>query len=172
MNRLVNHAPFVKSQLEFHKKIAATSWAKSPRKKFHEEIADSFAALLHDLQDASTDVISNNSPLQQLSLTPDDLEGLPEELKKELNITESDKTEFAILSIVEKAGGFISLDKLLIGLYKQTGEILKRQNLTSKLYRMKGTIYSVPGKKGIYSNRPITEEEAAKLFGGYAGIDE
>jgi hypothetical protein len=61
----------------------------------------------------------------------------------------------------------LSLDKLIIGLYKKTAEIHKRSTLTSRLYRMiqKGLIYSVPYRKGIYSTQELSEDDVKGLFG-------
>jgi len=70
--------------------------------------------------------------------------------------------------LIDENNGLISLDQLIIGIWKKTGESVKRQALTSRLYRMsqKDLIFSVPTKKGVYSNRPISEEEATKMFSG------
>ncbi len=102
-----------------------------------------------------------------MSLTLEDVEGLPSELMQELSISDSDKLDFAIESIMNEAGGVLSLDKILIGLWKKTGEIHKRGNLTSRLYRMrqKGTIHAVPNKSGYYSTRPLSEQDVRRLFG-------
>ena len=64
-------------------------------------------------------------------------------------------------------GGIASLDQILVGLYRNSGELWKRNTLTSKLYRMaqKGVVFQVPEKKGVYSTRRISEEDARRLFG-------
>ena len=74
--------------------------------------------------------------------------------------------DFAILKIVEAAGGIASLDRILVGLYKETGEIMKRTTLTSRMYRMsqKGLIFPVHGKKGAYSSEELTEEQVEQLI--------
>jgi len=67
--------------------------------------------------------------------------------------------------MVEEAGGVLSLDRILIGIFKETGEIHKRDNLNQRIYRMtkRGDLYAVPSKKGVYSNYEISEEQAASL---------
>jgi hypothetical protein len=94
------------------------------------------------------------------------LNGLPEELIQELNITTGDKTEFAIINLMTEAGGIVSLDRMIVGLYRRTGEIHKRSALLNRLYRMiqKGSIYSVPGKKGVYSTEEMNEQQVEALF--------
>jgi hypothetical protein len=66
----------------------------------------------------------------------EDIEGLPPELMQELSISDADRLEFTIVGIINEAGGLMSLDKIIIGLYKKSGEIHKRSTLTSRLYRM------------------------------------
>ncbi|WP_127493332.1 hypothetical protein [Acinetobacter calcoaceticus] len=108
-----------------------------------------------------------NSPLY---IKAEDLENLPPELLSQLNITESDKKEMYLTKLIDKCGGIISLDKLLIAIYKDSGEIYERNKLMARLYRMslKGLIYTHPSKKGQYSlskwkedggNENLEEEE-------------
>lgn len=171
MSILAKHIEFVKEQSTFHARRADNSF----KGKLHSSTSDKFNALLSDLEAAdkvldtpSPQVSSINAPKKiQLSLTIEDIEGLPEELLLELSLSDRDKTEFAIVNAIEEAGGIISLDKLLIALYRKTGEIHKRNSLYSKLSRMasKSQIYYVPGKKGVYSTELIKAEDANNMFG-------
>lgn len=90
-----------------------------------------------------------------LYLTTEDLEDLPPALVAQLNITESDKKDMYLSKLIDKCGSIISLDKLLIAIYKDSGEIYERNKLMARLYRMsqKGIIYTHPYKKGQYSTR-------------------
>lgn len=95
-----------------------------------------------------------------LALTPDDLEGLPEELLAELNITETDKFEGFVVRAVRAAGGVMTLDKLMIACWRERKEVVKRVAFNAKLYRMtrKGLLWTVPSRKGIYTtDRDIGE---------------
>lgn len=96
-----------------------------------------------------------------LYLNPEDIEGLPQDLIAQLNITESDKKDMYLSKLIEKCGGIISLDKLLIAIYKDSGEIHERNKLMARLYRMsqKKLIYTHPFKKGQYSVNKWEEEE-------------
>lgn len=175
MSILAKHLPFVKAQCEFHRnRLKKPEVAKNPwRVKLHTETAEKFEALAIDLEasdgllDAPPVAKRRPSSPVQLSLNIEEIADLPAELVQELSISEGDKTEFAVLNAVEEAGGVITLDRLLIALYRKTNEIHKRNTLTSRIYRMtsKGQLHNVPGKKGVYSNEPLTVEEAAKLFG-------
>ncbi|HTZ78940.1 MAG TPA: hypothetical protein VMC10_13575 [Stellaceae bacterium] len=177
MSYLLKHLPFVKEQIAFQQRMLEKFEGDTYRQKLHQTSKEHFEALAQDLAVANAELdAAPQSPTESqwvpprliLTLSPKEIEGLPEELIKELSISEGDKTEFAILSVMEAARGIISLDRLLIELYKKTGEIHKRQALVSKLYRMgqKSQVFSVPGKKGVYSTRLITPDEAGRLFSG------
>lgn len=144
------------------------------RANLHKTTAEKFRGLISDLE--STDKLLDSRPVAtqsalspgvQLSLKMSDIEDLPEELLAELNLSDADKAEFEIASAIEEAGGVISLDRLLIALYKRTGEIHKRTSLYSRLNRMAGKnmIHYVPGKKGVYSTEQLSGEDVLRLFG-------
>ncbi|WP_312535992.1 hypothetical protein [Acinetobacter variabilis] len=101
-----------------------------------------------------------------LYLTIEDLADLPPELINQLHITDSDKKDMYLVQLIDKCGGIISLDKLLIAIYKDSGEIYERNKLMARLYRMsqKGLIYTHPSKKGQYSTNKwnIDEETTNK----------
>lgn len=187
MSILIKHLAFVKGQIEFHHKMVEKFGSASFRGNLHKGTAEKFSALANDLEIADKQIdsfgagISENraatkkSAPVQLSLTLPEIEGLPQELIAELSIKDADKAEFAILHALEGAGGIITLDRLLIALYRETGEIYKRNSLYSRLSRMasKGLLYYVPGKKGVYSTEQLNEEDAVRLFGsGKAESDD
>jgi hypothetical protein len=167
---------FVNEQAVFHEKRMEHVGHDSFKASLHKGTAEKFRALASDIEETDkmldvqppeiTQNVLSKVPLQ-LSLGIEELEGLPEELIKELSLSDGDKTEFAIINAIEEAGGVISLDRLLIALYKKTGEIYKRTPLTSRLARManKNSIHYVPGKKGAYSIEQLSNEDVAKLFG-------
>jgi len=173
MTILEKHFQFVNEQLNFHRQRALVYSEVPFRRKKHLETAEKFEALLNDIK-AASDILEKaaaQKPIEhpkqlRLSLRPGDVEGLPEELLNELSISSADKAEFAILSILEEAGGIMSLDQIIVGLYLETGEIHKRSAVTNRLYRMaqKGLIHSVSGKKGVYSLKPLSENEAEGIL--------
>ena len=99
------------------------------------------------------------APTPKVHLTPNDLDGLPEELMKELGLSESDRKEMLIVELIDKVGGVASINRILVEIYNATGEIEKRARLSSRLNRMqrKGLLFSVPKSKGIYATRPVTD---------------
>ena len=63
----------------------------------------------------------------------------------------------------EQFDGAANVDEILVGLYRQTGEILQRPYLSNKLYRMAQSdqIVSVPKRKGVYRIKlgpPLTRQ--------------
>lgn len=96
-------------------------------------------------------------PSSSLHILPDDLVGLPPELIDALNISSSDKKDFLIIDVLKDLGGIAIIDKIMIGIYRRSGEIENRNKLMARLYRMsvKGLIYAHPIKKGIYSLEKI-----------------
>ena len=174
---------FVKSQIEFHEKRAEKYSSSKFRQHKHLETSENFSQLSLFIEQLSEKAENLSASAQNgftggikgtvkrpaqllLNLLPGDLEGLPDELIEELSVTGSDKAEFEILSVLEKRKGIASLDQLLIELYHSTGEIHKRQTLTSRLYRMtqKGLVFNVPNKKGVYSLEDLTEPAVAELL--------
>lgn len=154
---------FVNQQLRFYSHQLTKNNLRNPKtfKDLHEKFTD-LLKLLTALNESPTTEISNYSDTKtNFSLSPEDIEGLPAELIEELNLSSSDEAEFEIVNIIKKNGGVLSLDQLLIALYKETGEIHKRKLLVSKLYRMttKGLIFNVPNKRAVYSASPIESED-------------
>lgn len=155
---------YVNDQLAFYS--AKLADPKTRNTSFFQHHLEKFKSILHYLEQVNA-FQGNNSetPKQQrssdyISITPDDIEGLPEDLVAELGLTESDHTEFEIVNIINKHGGTMSLDHLIIALYKQSKTIHRRKILTAKLYRMvnKGLIFNVPDKRGVYSTTSTDNE--------------
>jgi hypothetical protein len=137
------------------------------------DAVERFKSLLVDLELLMNKINENpellsvrSAAVPRLGLSWEEIHGLPQELLEELSISESDKIEFNISSLITELGGVASLDRLLVALFRQSNEITKRAALNQRLYRMvqKELIHSVPGKKGVYSIHPISELDAAKLI--------
>jgi len=175
MSILNKHLAFVNEQFTFHERMVEKVGAASFRGTLHKGTAEKFKGLAADLEEADKLLDAPQKTPQapqargpiQLSLSIEDVEGLPDELVKELSLSDADKLEFEIVNAIEEAGGVISLDRLLINVYKRTGEIHKRTYLTNRLARMaqKNVIYYVPGRKGVYSTEQLSSEDVVRLFG-------
>ena len=173
MSILEKYTQFVNDQIAFHKNQAERYKSSKFRNSKHLETARQFESLLdyirqseRKLEARPQEIPPSGKPKQlRLSLTPEELEGLPQELLSELS--SGDRTEFLILNILEDLGGIASLDQLLVGIFRRTKEIVKRSTLTSRLYRMaqRNLLYTAPGKKGVYSLQPLSKEEVEQQFG-------
>jgi len=161
MGRLKEFCDFVKEQAEFHLRMANKHVSDHRRHALHLRTGDTF----NELYDYLDSLIQGRAGRQRLSLSWDELTDLPQELISELSISEADKTEFNVLAVLEKEGGVASLDRILVGYYRLTGEVMKRSQMTNRIYRMtqKGMMYSVPGRKGVYSLEELSDEDAAEL---------
>lgn len=158
MESIASITDFVKKQIEYQDRRALITRGDASKLQFHIETAKRFRSLLQFLEESQKNPQLENIDLAGIDptgvLMPKELVGLPQELIDEL-ITGGgiDKQELVIVQLIESAGGQLSLNRIQIGLYKDTGEIIKRPVLTAKLYRMvqSGMIYRVPKKKGIYT---------------------
>lgn len=165
MVRLSEFMDLVNGQKVFHERQSVRFENDSRRQEFHSRIADEFQALASAIEETERQLEKmSGSPSPSkfaISLSWDEIEGLPDELLAELSISKSDKSELNIRALIEELGGIASLDRLLVGLFKKTGEVMKRANLNARLYRMaqKELIYNIPGKKGVYSTKPTNDED-------------
>ena len=167
MHNIAEYIDFVKQQIEYQGRRATMTRAEPKKLDFHIEAAKWFRSLLQFLEESQNIPTSKNPLLPGIdpagSLMPKELAGLPKELIDELSGGGIDKQELLIVELIDAAGGMLSLDRILIGIYKHTGEVLKRPVITAKLYRMaqNGMIFRVPKKKGIYTteSQPNSTEE-------------
>lgn len=181
MGKMENYLAFVKEQVGVQQKLAQ-KYEESPyRSGLHQKTAKNFADLadfLSEIQTKGTRDTSylnrGDSPRKRMSLTYEDLDGAPEELLKELNLSEADKQDLLIEYLIAQAGGVLSLDKIMVELYRRTHDVPKRNLITSRLFRMagRGVIYNVPGKKGLYSTYELSEEDAKRMFGADGDTEE
>ena len=143
---------FVKGQIRFHR-IKAETFAEKhpPRAAKHQQFADEFSSLADFLSERPA--LSNHHSPGILALTPEDLEGLPQELLEEINVSDADRLHFTIRDVLEENGGRASLDQIIIGVYRKTGQILKRSRATNIVWRMstKGLLFPLAGVKAAYT---------------------
>lgn len=169
MDILEKYLPFIKEQVTFQQKAAVKNAEKPALAAKAKARAEQFESLYRDIEltlqqpapPSANDTLDLFSPVPEvrrprLTLLPADLEGLPEAVLKQLSINnESDRQELAIVEVIEQAGGVMSLDQLIIALWRQRQELFDRGKLNSKLYRMtqKEMIYNAG--KGVYSTKPM-----------------
>jgi hypothetical protein len=174
MPNIDTYLSFVKEQVSVQEKLSKKYDEDAYRRGLHLKTKNNFVELadfLEDIKNRGTRDTSylhrGNSPQKKIQLTYEEIEGAPEELLRELNLSDADKQEILIEYIIAQEGGITSLDRIMVQLYKRTGEIPKRNTITTRLYRManRGMIYNVPGKKGVYSTYELSEDDAKKMFG-------
>jgi hypothetical protein len=169
MGKIDSYVAFVKEQVGVQDRLSR-KYDDPFRKSVHQKAAKNFSELgefLIEIKAKGTRDTSflnrGDSPQKKLLLTFEDIDGAPEELLRELNVTETDRQDLLIEYLIAQTGGVLSLDRIMVELFKRNKpEIPKRNTITSRLYRMasKGMIYNVPGKKGVYSTYEMTEEDA------------
>ncbi len=81
-----------------------------------------------------------------------DLSGLPDELLRELSVSQADVLERQVLEVMQALGGSADLDQVLIGLYRKFQVVQKRRFLQNKLWRMvrKGQMQKPKGERGQF----------------------
>lgn len=149
-----NYLRFVNEQIDFHKGRAEI-YANSPkRQQKHLDTAKHLTELALFLEELQRQKESHPAEVSKakITLTRSELEGLPKEVLDELSTSGTDTVGYAILDMMEQRGGLMSLDQIIVGLYREFGEIHKRQSVTSRMYRMaqRGLVKNYPGKKGVY----------------------
>jgi len=97
-------------------------------------------------------MILNKSLLEKVGKRLGNVSDLPEELKKQLQATKTDKLERQILEVFSDLDGIGNIDEILVGLYRKYKVTQDRAFLCNKMYRMakSGHLKSVQGKKGAY----------------------
>lgn len=170
--KIQNYLDFVNRQIAYHDKRAELIKLKRPEDSQNQaRLANAFRdlreAMEADISDA--DSMASRSPrgggndaLEALlnmptQLTPGHLVGLPEELISQLKISETDRINWTVQELVSRADGqTMSIDVLLIALFRETSRVFDRTDLSNRLYRMcrKGLLYGVPGRQGLYTTIP------------------
>lgn len=81
-----------------------------------------------------------------------DVKDLPQELLRELSAGARGNINATILHAMVQVDGPISLDRILVLVYKETGTVLKRNSLISKMHRFcqRGTVERCTNKGGVY----------------------
>ncbi|WP_156905539.1 hypothetical protein [Maritalea myrionectae] len=103
-----------------------------------------------------------------------DLSDLPEELVNQLSSYRVDGLEQKIHDILAASEGEVSLDAIMVELFRRHGEVSQRRQLMNKIYRMvqKGMISSVAGKKGVYILGSVNDETRQETKGFSDDLDD
>lgn len=166
---------FVNQQREFHLRQVDRFKGEPRRKELHSSTALKFSRLaefIGKLHETSLNRSESISETDGINLSWGEVQNLPPELMEELSITDSDLLDFKIVSAIDRAGGVASLDRILVSLFEQTGEVHKRIGINNRIYRIiqKGLVFGVEGRKGVYTtskpkNDDNTSDEIEDLLG-------
>lgn len=163
MNFIALEYKKVKAQSDFHRR-AVTKWRDDdPRVKRHLEFAEFFDELAKKIE-----FHIQNPPIKaqkaeipgQLRLG--NLDDLPEELRSQIKISESDQLEIDIIEAIQTLDGVAAIDEIMVAIWHKTKVVQDRDFLSRKIYRMvqAKTIYSAD-KKGFYQLFDPNGEAAA-----------
>jgi hypothetical protein len=181
MLKIESYLSFVKEQAAVQEKLSKKYDEDLYRSGLHQKTRKNLldlADFLEEIKSKGTRETSylnrGNTPQKRILLTYEEIEDAPEELLRELNLSDADRQDLLMEYIIAQEGGVTSLDRILMELYRRTKEIPKRNVVTQRLYRMasRGMIYNVPGKKGVYSTYELSEDDAKKMFGANDESDE
>jgi len=168
LNEQIN---YIQDQITFHtsqserKKLNGTPTHASIRHETAVATLNAIENSLLGLKDNTSSKNTNNSDeIESLfSISAKDIEEIPDELRKVLNLHESDILEVQIVELLRLANRPLVLKELIMGLYRKYDYTVSDRNpFASKLYRMKeqGLIDTV--KKGYYilpdKSKPVSDE--------------
>lgn len=160
MRFLSEDLDFVKDQISYHSRAADRFSHDRVRSVRHQEIAERNKRLADKIEFCiKSDTEIKNTRADEIvvpkrgAMRLGNLDELPPELLKELNVSESDQLELDIQDVIRLYRGAANIDEILVGLWRKTGKVHERLFVSRKLYRMTKTdaIFSVPKRKGMYA---------------------
>lgn len=141
---------FCQEQADFHEKQSTRSNLKPERQNKHVRLANKFKDAVTALSGSQQ---PEHAPAQGdlFRIDPYDVSDLPEELVNELTIPKSDNDEVRMVHLLRLAGRPLSINEIMVGLFRKFGDVSKRTTVNSRLYRManKGDLVSMD--KGVYA---------------------
>ena len=161
MQSIVDVIAFCQEQRAFHESKAALPRYTDKQRAAHQVLAKGFSdsiALIESMQAAGvapaqlTEAGSGSEDIDKLfEIDPFDLSELPTELVEELSISAADHQDAQIIQLMRLAKRPLSINEILVGLFRKFGQQHKRNPLSARLYRIaqKGDIVSVD--KGVYA---------------------
>jgi hypothetical protein len=160
---------FVKSQIDHHRKSITFHEKRQdqPKVNRHRGILRRFEDLLPKLEHLIGLPISPSSDLKEVKIGSriGNIDDLPEAIRAQLVSFQMDELEAQILDLLnDKLDRVATIDEILVGLWRSHAVEHQREQLANKIYRMtrKEQLFSVSGKKGVYSTLPVEEADDQK----------
>lgn len=147
---------------DYVKRAAERFRVNSEREGLSPDRAAEFRAEADSLDAAADELIRLAGLTSALPQDIGNVHDLPEDLLAELSVVKTDDLEDQIVTVINAYEGVADIDRVLIGLYRKFSVKQKRRFIQNKLWRMKdsGVLWTVPGKKGVYStSEPVDEVE-------------
>lgn len=144
--------------VESVKRIAA--FFRDQAKEASGHWPEKFTKYAEQLESAEVELVRLYGLTSALPPELGNVHDLPAELLEELSISKGDELDDQLVTVINSYGGEASLDQILVGLYRKFKVTQKRRFLQNKLYRMP-MIWSVEGRKGIYTTTPQDEPNEA-----------
>ncbi len=135
-----------------------------------EETQDRILGYAETLQEMAEEVIRLRVLTTAIPAELGNVHDLPQDLLNELSIANADEIEDQIVTVINAYGGTANIDQILVGLYRKFKVLQKRRFLQNKLYRM-SMVWSVPGKKGLYTTAEL-ESESEESSSGPSGYSD
>jgi hypothetical protein len=127
---------FCQLQAEFHRKQAARLSKSSPEKTSrHVGLEGKFRGVVDSLQ-TQPPAPSNSAEADLFAIDPYDVGGLPAELVEQLSIPKSDDDEVKLIQLLRLATRPLSINEIMVGLYRKFGDLHKRNSVNARLYRL------------------------------------
>jgi hypothetical protein len=165
---------FVKSQIDHHRKsiIYHEKRGDQPKVNRHRGILKRFEELLPKIEQLVGVAPPASIDVKEVKVGSriGNIDDLPEEIRTQLVSFQMDELEAQILDLLNDSLDHVAtIDEILVGLWRAHGAAHQRDQLANKIYRMtrKEQLFSVPGKKGVYSTIAVEDPTEQK-----AGADQ
>lgn len=144
-------------------------WAQRNSEADRPDAATKMFDLVKKLEGVPKELIRLYGLTSALPADLGNIHDLPAELLEELSVAKTDELEDQLVTVIKAYGDEASLDQVLVGLYRKFKVTQKRRFIQNKLYRM-DTVWSVGGKKGVYTTiEPTVEDETPSSYSGFGG---
>lgn len=160
---------FVKSQIDHHRKsiIYHEKRGDQPKVNRHRGILKRFEELLPKIEQMVGIVPEPQFEVREIKVGSriGNIDELPEAIRAQLVSFQMDELEAQILDLLnDNLDRVATIDEILVGLWRAHGVAHQRDQLANKIYRMtrKEQLYSVPGKKGVYSTVIVEDANEQK----------
>lgn len=160
---------FVNSQIEHHRKSISYHEKRGdqPKVNRHRGILKRFEDLLPKIEQLVGIAPPTTVEVKEIKVGSriGNIDDLPEAIRAQLVSFQMDELEAQILDLLnDNLDHVATIDEILVGLWRSHGVAHQRDQLANKIYRMtrKEQLFSVPGRKGVYSTIAVEDATAQK----------